>query len=104
MGRANALSAIVKSGLESKDDGREKPENAPAPAPTPAPAPAIPQVPAGSPAPAKASTSREGKKFVSIYVEPEYHKRLRQAGLNHDLQVQQILRQALDDWMVKHKA
>lgn len=103
MGRANALSAIVKSGLESKDDGREKPETAPAPAPTPAPAPAVPQV-AAEPASTKASTSREGKKFVSIYVEPAYHKRLRQAGLDHDLQVQEILRQALDDWMVKHKA
>lgn len=88
MARSNALAALVKGGIASQDDGRERAEEAPVPLPT---APVEP-----------AAKSREGKKFLSIYVDPAYHKRLKRAALDHDLQVQQILKQALDDWMEKH--
>ena len=95
MARSNALADLVKSGVASQDDGREKPEGAQLAA--------LVAPPRAEPIP-KAATTREGKKFLSIYVEPEYHKRLKRAALEHDLQVQEVLRQALDAWMEQHGA
>jgi len=90
MARSNALAALVKSGVASQDDGRERPEETQLPA-------LAPSAPA-DPAP-KAATTREGKKFLSIYVDPAYHKRLKLAAVAKDLQVQEVLKQALDAWM-----
>jgi hypothetical protein len=66
----------------------EEPKAAP-----PAPAVAV----AVEPAPAK--TTREGKRFLGYYVEPLRHEEIKQAALDEGIQIQELLRQAVDAWM-----
>ncbi|MDQ0524186.1 hypothetical protein [Methylobacterium gregans] len=63
----------------------EKPKAAPLPEP------------AVEPAPAK--TSREGKRFLGYYVDPTRHEEIKQAALDEGIQIQELLRQAVDAWM-----
>ena len=58
---------------------------------------ASPPVPAPELAPAK--TSREGKRFLGYYVEPLRHEEIKQAALDEGIQIQELLRQAVDAWM-----
>ena len=61
--------------------------------PTAAPSP----VPVAEPPPAK--TTREGKRFLGYYVEPLRHEEIKQAALDEGIQIQELLRQAIDAWM-----
>lgn len=56
-----------------------------------------PQVASAEPTPAK--TSREGKRFLGYYVEPLRHEEIKQAALDEGIQIQELLRQAVDEWM-----
>lgn len=56
-----------------------------------------PPVPAAEAAPAK--TSRQGKRFLGYYVEPLRHEEIKQAALDEGIQIQELLRQAVDAWM-----
>ena len=56
-----------------------------------------PPVHVAEPAPAK--TTREGKRFLGYYVEPLRHDEIKQAALDEGLQIQELLRQAVDAWM-----
>ena len=47
--------------------------------------------------------SRVGKKPVTAYVTKEEHKRLRQLGITLDKSTQQIITEALTDYMRRHK-
>ena len=58
---------------------------------------AQPPAPAAESAPAKAS--REGKRFLGYYVEPFRHEEIKQAALDEGIQIQELLRQAVDAWM-----
>lgn len=53
--------------------------------------------PVAEPPPAKAS--REGKRFMGYYVEPLRHEEIKQAALDEGIQIQELLRQAVDAWM-----
>lgn len=48
---------------------------------------------------AQPKNSRAGKRFLGFYVEPQRHEEIKQAALDEGLQVQELLVQALDDWM-----
>lgn len=50
-------------------------------------------------APAPAKTTREGKRFLGYYVEPLRHEEIKQAALDESIQIQELLRQAVDAWM-----
>ncbi|GJE15127.1 hypothetical protein [Methylobacterium longum] len=58
---------------------------------------APPPAPAAEPVPVKAS--REGKRFLGYYVEPLRHEEIKQAALDEGIQIQELLRQAVDRWM-----
>lgn len=63
------------------------------------PAPPSPgSTPDELPAPG-ARTSREGKRFLGYYVEPTRHDEIKQAALDEGIQIQELLRRAVDDWM-----
>lgn len=47
-------------------------------------------------------TSREGKRFLGFYVEPILHEEIKQAALDEGIQIQELLRQAVDDWMQRN--
>jgi hypothetical protein len=57
----------------------------------------LPPAPAAEPAPVK--TSREGKRFLGYYVDPTRHEEIKQAALDEGIQIQELLRQAVDAWM-----
>lgn len=84
MAKLNPLSAVAAQVAESMEKGRHKP------------APAAPPE-AASTAPAK--TSREGKRFLGYYVEPIRHEEIKQAAMDEGIQVQELMRQAIDAWM-----
>lgn len=46
-----------------------------------------------------AKTSREGKRFLGYYVEPLRHEEIKQAAFDEGIQIQELLRQAIDAWM-----
>ncbi len=48
---------------------------------------------------APAKTSREGKRFLGYYVEPQRHEEIKQAALDEGIQIQELLRRAVDAWM-----
>lgn len=48
---------------------------------------------------APAKTTREGKRFLGYYVEPQRHDEIKQAALDEGIQIQELLRQAVDAWM-----
>ncbi len=52
----------------------------------------------------KRPPSRVGKKPVTAYVSKEEHKRLRKLGIELDKSTQQIISEALTDYMRRHKA
>ena len=52
----------------------------------------------------KRPPSRVGKKPVTAYVSKEEHKRLRRLGVELDKSTQQIITEALADYMQRHKA
>lgn len=83
MARPNPLSmaAQVKESMEAPEKTKVSP----------------PPVPAAEPAPAK--SSREGKRFLGFYVEPTRHDEIKQAALDEGIQIQELLRQAVDAWM-----
>lgn len=56
-------------------------------------------VPAPAAEPALAKTSRQGKRFLGYYVEPLRHEEIKQAALDEGIQIQELLRQAVDAWM-----
>src|SRR5947209_5995778 len=84
MAKPNPLSMAAQVAESLKTP--EKPKAAP-------PAPAV----AVEPAPAK--TTREGKRFLGYYVEPLRHEEIKQAALDEGIQIQELLRQAVDAWM-----
>lgn len=83
MAKPNPLSMAAQVAESLK--APEKPQAAPPPAP------------AAEPAPAK--TTREGKRFLGYYVEPLRHDQIKQAALDEGIQIQELLRQAVDAWM-----
>jgi len=98
MVKPNLLSraAEVAASLGREPD-RPAPPPKPAPAPSPVPEPATEATPA-------ARTSREGKRFLGFYVEPLQHEEIKQAALDEGLQIQELLRQAVDEWMERNGA
>ncbi|WP_267360986.1 MULTISPECIES: hypothetical protein [unclassified Methylobacterium] len=83
MAKPNPLSMAAQVAESMKTP--EKPKAPPLPAP------------AVEPAPAKAS--REGKRFLGYYVEPTRHEEIKQAALDEGIQIQELLRRAVDAWM-----
>ncbi len=51
----------------------------------------------------KRPPSRVGKKPVTAYVSKEEHKRLRRLGVELDKSTQQIITEALADYMLKYE-
>ena len=65
-----------------------------------------PQTPKAAPSvatavvePVPVKTTREGKRFLGYYVEPQRHEEIKQAALDEGIQIQELLRQAVDAWM-----
>lgn len=83
MAKPNPLSMAAQVAESLK--APEKPDAAPPTAPVPEPAPA--------------KASREGKRFLGYYVEPTRHEEIKQAALDEGIQIQELLRQAVDAWM-----
>lgn len=48
---------------------------------------------------AQPKNSRAGKRFLGFYVEPQRHEEIKQAAMDEGLQVQELLVQALNEWM-----
>lgn len=46
--------------------------------------------------------SRQGKKAITAYVDPETHKQLRILGLDLDKSSQDIIIEALEDYFERH--
>lgn len=84
MAKPNPLSMAAQVAESMK--APEKPKDASSVAPAKA-----------EPAPAK--TTREGKRFLGYYVEPLRHDEIKQAALDEGIQIQELLRQAVDAWM-----
>ena len=85
MAKPNPLSMAAQVAESLK--GPEKPKPAPPPAP------------AAQAEPAPAKSTREGKRFLGYYVEPLRHEEIKQAALDEGIQIQELLRQAVDAWM-----
>lgn len=83
MAKPNPLSMAAQVAESLK--APEKPKDAPPPAPVAEPA--------------LAKTTREGKRFLGYYVEPLRHEEIKQAALDEGIQIQELLRQAVDAWM-----
>ncbi|WP_056187038.1 ribbon-helix-helix domain-containing protein [Methylobacterium sp. Leaf113] len=88
MAKPNPLSAVAAQVAESMGHAQGKPKPAPAAEPNSDPATA-----------ALAKTSREGKRFLGYYVEPSRHEEIKQAALDEGIQIQELMRQAIDAWM-----
>jgi hypothetical protein len=88
MAKPNPLSAVAAQVAQSMEKVREKPASVAPVAPAPEPTPAAP-----------AKTSREGKRFLGYYVEPTRHEEIKQAAMDEGIQVQELMRQAIDAWM-----
>ncbi|MEE7462162.1 hypothetical protein MFUR16E_13110 [Methylobacterium fujisawaense] len=76
-----SLAAQVAESLKAPEKQKAAPLSAPPPEPTPV------------------KTSREGKRFLGYYVEPLRHEEIKQAALDEGIQIQELLRQAIDAWM-----
>jgi hypothetical protein len=79
------MAAQVAESLKAEPQRAEKPRDVVPPVPTPEAAPA--------------KTTREGKRFLGYYVDPQRHEEIKQAALDEGLQIQELLRQAIDAWM-----
>lgn len=88
MAKPNPLSMAAQV-AESLGRAQEKPQQLNVPSTTPAP-------------PAK--SSREGKRFLGYYVEPTRHEEIKQAALDEGIQIQELMRQAIDGWMERNGA
>lgn len=53
-------------------------------------------------APSDLPPSRRGKKIISGYFDPAVARQLKQLALDHDMTVQTLLNEALNDLFVKH--
>lgn len=93
MAKPNPLSAVAAQVAESMGRAPDKPQPEPAPRAAPEPAPA-----------GVAKTSREGKRFLGYYVEPGRHEEIKQAALEEGIQIQELMRQAIDAWMSQNGA
>lgn len=91
MAKPNPLSAVAAQVAQSMEKVGDKP----APAASAMPAPET-----VSTTPAK--TSREGKRFLGYYVEPIRHEEIKQAAMDEGIQVQELMRQAIDAWMERY--
>lgn len=81
MAKPNPLSMAAQVAQSMK--APEQPKAAPPPVPTAEPA----------------KPSRAGKRFLGYYVEPLRHEEIKQAALDEGIQIQELLRQAVDAWM-----
>lgn len=88
MAKPNPLSVAAQV-AESMGKAQVKPPAVAAPTPSPA-------------APSK--TSREGKRFLGYYVEPVRHEEIKQAALDEGIQIQELMRLAIDAWMEQNGA
>jgi len=96
MAKPNPLSAVAAQVAESMGKVQDKPQPvalASYTPGTPEPAPAAP-----------AKTSREGKRFLGYYVEPTRHEEIKQAALDEGIQIQELMRRAIDAWMDQNGA
>lgn len=87
MAKPNPLSmaAQVAASME-----KAEPKSIPAPAPVAA---------SSATSTASSKTSREGKRFLGYYVEPARHEEIKQAALDEGIQIQELMRRAIDAWM-----
>ena len=88
MAKPNPLSLAAQV-AESMGKAQEKPQRSTVPT-------------AASVPPAK--SSREGKRFLGYYVEPTRHEEIKQAALDEGIQIQELMRQAIDGWMERNGA
>src|SRR3954470_2220456 len=93
MAKPNPLSAVAARVAESMGKAQDKPQPVTLASYTPEPAPAAP-----------AKTSREGKRFLGYYVEPTRHEEIKQAALDEGIQIQELMRRAIDAWMDQNGA
>lgn len=61
-----------------------------------------PKQPAPAAANGPASPSREGKKAIAGFFDPAVSRQLKQIGLERDMSVQDLLKEALNDLFTKH--
>jgi hypothetical protein len=69
-------------------------------------APAAPVIASEEPAPPNKryfAATREGMKRMTVVVEPDQHKRMKQLALNLDRTVEDLMREAIADLLAKHK-
>ncbi len=90
MAKPNPLSAVAAQVAESMGKAQDKPQPVALASHTPEPAPA--------------KTSREGKRFLGYYVEPTRHEEIKQAALDEGIQIQELMRRAIDTWMDQNGA
>ena len=93
MANPNPLSAVAAQVAESMGKAQDKPQPVALASYTP-----------DTPEPAPAKTSREGKRFLGYYVEPTRHEEIKQAALDEGIQIQELMRRAIDAWMDQNGA
>ncbi|MBK3404436.1 MULTISPECIES: ribbon-helix-helix domain-containing protein [Methylorubrum] len=93
MAKPNPLSAVAAQVAESMGKAQDKPH--------PVSMTLSPTEPT-SVVPTKAS--REGKRFLGYYVEPIRHEEIKQAALDEGIQIQELMRRAIDAWMEQNGA
>lgn len=99
MAKPNPLQLMASQVAESM----EKPTTAPAAPPAPKPIKPAPVAPEEDAPPKPAGqASREGKKFLGVYIDPVRHEEIKQAAFDEGLQVQELVRDAIDAWMAEH--
>lgn len=91
MAKPNPLSAVAAQVAESMGKAQDS-------KPLPPKPPVVPE--AASSTPAKAS--REGKRFLGYYVDPGRHEEIKQAALDDGIQLQELMRRAIDEWMERN--
>lgn len=80
-------------------DVREAVESAPAPKPATAPAPAAKKH--RGEGKTKRSTTREGARGITVWVEPEIYRMIKLVGLDHDMTTQDVMMEAISDLLAK---
>lgn len=93
MAKPNPLSAVAAQVAESMGKAQDKAQPVPPSQRPPEPVQA-----------AAAKSSREGKRFLGYYVEPTRHEEIKQAALDDGIQIQELMRLAIDAWMDQNGA
>ena len=103
--KANPLAAAVADlNFQTRLEPPQAPEQ-PEPVPEAQLPPRAVQEPPRSPEKDGEETkkSREGKRFFGAYIDPKFHKAIKRVALDKDMTVQDVVEQALTEWLERNK-